>query len=213
MSTDTTTTDSTDTTTTWTDLSAFQRDTLAVLQEIDHEDATSYGLEIKRRLEDLYGEEVNHGRLYPNLDQLVQADLVEKSDLDERTNRYALTHAGKRLLEVQAEHLATLTDICQAEVVADGGQEFVPVHFIAYEDDADLEIDDSGEDPTVANHDELVNSGQTFGEIRMMSREHAEEYDLDVVTQDDALWCDEVADLDIGEAVRVDDLREEGAVS
>ncbi|ELZ20434.1 PadR family transcriptional regulator [Natrinema limicola JCM 13563] len=35
-----------------------------------------YGLAIKRELEDYYGTEVNHGRLYPNLDELVDLGLV-----------------------------------------------------------------------------------------------------------------------------------------
>jgi DNA-binding PadR family transcriptional regulator len=53
-----------------------------------------YGLAIKRQLEDYYESEVNHGRLYPNLDELVERGLVEKSELDKRTNQYALTDAG-----------------------------------------------------------------------------------------------------------------------
>jgi DNA-binding PadR family transcriptional regulator len=53
-----------------------------------------YGLAIKRELEDYYGTEVNHGRLYPNLDELVGMGLVEKSELDKRTNQYELTDDG-----------------------------------------------------------------------------------------------------------------------
>ena len=53
-----------------------------------------YGLAIKRELEAYYGSEVNHGRLYPNLDDLVEDGLVEKSELDKRTNQYELTEAG-----------------------------------------------------------------------------------------------------------------------
>jgi DNA-binding PadR family transcriptional regulator len=53
-----------------------------------------YGLAIKRHLEDYYGTEVNHGRLYPNLDDLVEMDLVDKSELDKRTNQYELTETG-----------------------------------------------------------------------------------------------------------------------
>jgi DNA-binding PadR family transcriptional regulator len=71
------------------DLTAFQKNILTVLGE----DAR-YGLAIKRELEDYYGQEVNHGRLYPNLDDLVNKGLVEKSELDKRTNEYALTDDG-----------------------------------------------------------------------------------------------------------------------
>ena len=71
------------------DLTAFQKNILTVLGE-----EARYGLAIKRELEDYYGQEVNHGRLYPNLDDLVNKGLVEKSELDKRTNQYELTEAG-----------------------------------------------------------------------------------------------------------------------
>jgi len=71
------------------DLTAFQKNILVVLSN-----EPRYGLAIKRELEDYYGEEVNHGRLYPNLDDLVNKGLVEKSELDKRTNQYALTEDG-----------------------------------------------------------------------------------------------------------------------
>lgn len=57
-----------------------------------------YGLAIKRELESYYGSEVNHGRLYPNLDDLVERGLVTKSQLDKRTNQYELTDEGYELL-------------------------------------------------------------------------------------------------------------------
>ncbi len=43
-----------------TDLTAFQRDILAILA-----DEARYGLAIKEALQEYMGEEVNHGRLYP----------------------------------------------------------------------------------------------------------------------------------------------------
>ncbi|MBP1985807.1 PadR family transcriptional regulator [Halolamina salifodinae] len=72
------------------DLTAFQQNILIILSE-----EPMYGLAIKRELESYYGDEVNHGRLYPNLDDLVELDLVEKSELDKRTNQYALTETGR----------------------------------------------------------------------------------------------------------------------
>ncbi|MFB6092612.1 MAG: PadR family transcriptional regulator [Haloquadratum sp.] len=71
------------------DLTAFQQNILVILAE-----EPMYGLAIKGELEDYYGTEVNHGRLYPNLDDLVEMGLVEKSELDKRTNQYELTAAG-----------------------------------------------------------------------------------------------------------------------
>ena len=72
------------------DLTAFQRNILVILSE-----RPMYGLAVKRELEDYYGSEVNHGRLYPNLDDLVGMDFIEKSELDKRTNQYELTDEGK----------------------------------------------------------------------------------------------------------------------
>jgi DNA-binding PadR family transcriptional regulator len=72
------------------DLTAFQRDILYVVGGLDN----SYGLAIKRGLEGYYGTDINHGRLYPNLDTLVEAGLLDKSALDKRTNLYTLTEAG-----------------------------------------------------------------------------------------------------------------------
>ncbi|WP_455448119.1 PadR family transcriptional regulator [Natrinema thermotolerans] len=56
------------------------------------------GLNIKTELEDYYGTEINHGRLYPNLDTLVDWGLVEKRERDKRTNEYLLTSRGEALL-------------------------------------------------------------------------------------------------------------------
>lgn len=73
------------------ELTAFQQNILAILSE-----EARYGLAIKRELEEYYGAEVNHGRLYPNLDDLVEMGLVEKSELDKRTNQYELTDDGEQ---------------------------------------------------------------------------------------------------------------------
>ncbi|WP_132057419.1 PadR family transcriptional regulator [Halorussus amylolyticus] len=70
-------------------LTAFQHNILTILSK-----EAMYGLAIKRELESFYDEEVNHGRLYPNLDTLVEKGYVEKSELDKRTNQYELTEEG-----------------------------------------------------------------------------------------------------------------------
>jgi DNA-binding PadR family transcriptional regulator len=76
------------------DLTAFQRDILYVVAGLDN----SYGLGIKRGLEEYYHKEINHGRLYPNLDSLVERGLLEKSALDKRTNLYTLTDEGFEII-------------------------------------------------------------------------------------------------------------------
>ena len=92
------------------DLTAFQRDTLYVIASIE-DDPYPHGLSIKEILDEQYGEEVNHARLYPNLDQLVEMGLVEKGTLDKRTNSYTLTDRGHRELEDRREWENELTEI------------------------------------------------------------------------------------------------------
>jgi DNA-binding PadR family transcriptional regulator len=84
------------------DTTLFRVETLFAIAYIEEQtDRVPYGLEIKRELERpyRYGEDVNHGRLYPNLDRLVGAGLLEKGRVDDRTNRYSLTEAGRDRLE------------------------------------------------------------------------------------------------------------------
>jgi len=77
------------------DLTAFQQLILLDIGIRERSNAeTPHGLAIKEDLEEMYGEEVNHGRLYPNLDTLVDAGLIEKSERDKRTNEYSLTEKG-----------------------------------------------------------------------------------------------------------------------
>lgn len=94
----------------WADLTAFQRDLIVAIVSLNASDQTCYGLGIKRWLEDWYGEDVNHGRLYPNLTTLVERGLVEKHPLDQRTNRYALTDTGESTLANYGDLLASVTE-------------------------------------------------------------------------------------------------------
>ncbi len=89
-----------------TDLTAFQRDLLALLTE----DA-DYGLGLKDHLESYYGEDINHGRLYHNLDQLVERELVEKVALDKRTNEYRPTAEGRAIVRNRAQWLLAKLDL------------------------------------------------------------------------------------------------------
>ena len=81
------------------DLTGFQRDLLYVIAGLDG----PKGLAIKEQLDEYYGTEINHGRLYPNLDALVEKGLVEKGRIDDRTNAYTLTQRGERELEARRE--------------------------------------------------------------------------------------------------------------
>jgi DNA-binding PadR family transcriptional regulator len=81
------------------ELTGFQRDLLYCIAGADE----PYGLGIKRKLEEYGGTEVNHGRLYPNLDTLIEKGYVEKSSIDKRTNSYELTDAGRELLSERDE--------------------------------------------------------------------------------------------------------------
>ncbi|AFK21198.1 transcription regulator (plasmid) [Haloferax mediterranei ATCC 33500] len=62
-----------------------------------------HGLAIKEELEDYYETEIHHGRLYPNLDTLVEKGLVDKGEKDRRTNSYRLTARGRREIEARNE--------------------------------------------------------------------------------------------------------------
>ncbi|CQH65411.1 MULTISPECIES: PadR family transcriptional regulator [Halobacterium] len=74
------------------DLTGFQRDILYVIAGLEQ----PHGLAVKDELDDYYEQEINHGRLYPNLDDLVDKGLLEKGKLDKRTNSYTLTRRGRR---------------------------------------------------------------------------------------------------------------------
>ena len=92
------------------ELTGFQRDILYCIAGMDE----AYGLGIKTELEAYGDTEINHGRLYPNLDTLVDKGYLTKSSLDDRTNEYELTEEGRRLLaerrEWEAEKLSGTLD-------------------------------------------------------------------------------------------------------
>jgi DNA-binding PadR family transcriptional regulator len=79
------------------DLTGFQRDLLVVTAGLEEPN----GLDIKDELEEYYESDINHGRLYPNLDTLVEKGLLEKGQADERTNEYELTPRGDRELRAR----------------------------------------------------------------------------------------------------------------
>lgn len=89
------------------DLTGFQRDLLYVIGGRDD----PHGLAIKEVLEEYYETEIHHGRLYPNLDTLVDKGLVEKGQRDRRTNYYALTQRGRREVEARREWETRYVDL------------------------------------------------------------------------------------------------------
>lgn len=82
-------------------LTAFQLDCLRAVERVaeKYQDEPPHGLALKADLEKYYEKEINHGRLYPNLDDLVDADLVTKGEIDARTNSYRLTEEGTAILD------------------------------------------------------------------------------------------------------------------
>ncbi|SFG86573.1 DNA-binding transcriptional regulator, PadR family [Halopelagius inordinatus] len=80
------------------DLTGFQRDTLTVIAGLDEPS----GQQVKEELEKQH-DEVNHGRLYPNLDALVEEGYVDKGEIDRRTNYYALSERGHEALQNRRE--------------------------------------------------------------------------------------------------------------
>lgn len=96
------------------DCTAFERDVLVAIAILESSsmarDAVDiagqdqpHGLAVRSWLEALGGyESINHGRLYPNLDGLVDKGLVKKDELDRRTNGYTTTARGRRELAVHA---------------------------------------------------------------------------------------------------------------
>lgn len=81
------------------DLTGFQRDLLYAIAGLDD----PHGLALKDTIEEYYETEVHHGRLYPNLDTVVDKGLVDKGVLDQRTNIYSLTRRGRRELKARRE--------------------------------------------------------------------------------------------------------------
>lgn len=185
------------------DLTGFRRDILQAIAAVDEE---PYGLALKAWLDERYETDIGHSRLYQNLDHLVEDDLVTREPIDKRTNAYRLTDAGRALLETQARDLANATE--QPRLVTDGGtaDDYVLAVYQTYEAGAEFE---TGPDGTITNHDELVEAGQTYREIRLLARETVDRFDVSTVEPGDELYDDSLEELERGETVRVSELRGE----
>jgi DNA-binding PadR family transcriptional regulator len=91
-----------------------------LLEAIAAVDDDPYGLALKAYLDERYAAPINHSRLYQNLDQLTDQDLINRNELDARTNVYTLTDAGRQLLQRHTETLAGVCDLPRP--VAGGAQ-------------------------------------------------------------------------------------------
>lgn len=81
------------------ELTGFQRDLLYVIAGFDQPSGQQVGAELEAH----QGQEITHGRLYPNLDTLVENGLVEKGEVSRRTNYYTLTSDGAAALRARRE--------------------------------------------------------------------------------------------------------------
>ena len=102
----------------WFDLNGSKRDLLVEIYQLDQPS----GQDIRRRMEAEHDEEVTHGRLYSNLNDLVDVGLLDKGELDLRTNYYQITKDGQRLVEDTARYFER---IGATRLAADGGLEAV----------------------------------------------------------------------------------------
>ena len=86
------------------ELTAFQYTLLQAADDL----VEPSGQDIRRHVNSspFHGSDMNHGRLYPNLDTVVDAGLVEKGEQNDRTNLYTITDDGKDALETRAAYLA-----------------------------------------------------------------------------------------------------------
>lgn len=80
------------------ELTGFQRDILTVIAGLEKPS----GQDVKEEIQPNIGN-VNHGRLYPNLDAVVESGLVEKGQIDRRTNYYEISEKGYEVLQNRRE--------------------------------------------------------------------------------------------------------------
>lgn len=97
----------------WTDLTGFQRDLLKSIRRCSRHDQIPTGQTIKEDIEERYGESVTNGRLYQNLNYLVEVDLLSKGFVDGRTNTYHLTQTAEEMLDETVHRFA---DYCGIEI-------------------------------------------------------------------------------------------------
>jgi DNA-binding PadR family transcriptional regulator len=101
----------------WFDLNNSKRDLLVEIYQMDHPS----GQDIRGRMEAEHGEDVKHGRLYPNLNDLVDLGLLDKGEQNLRSNYYQITNDGQRLVEDTIRYFESI-GVTNPDA-ADGGRE------------------------------------------------------------------------------------------
>ncbi|MFC7008482.1 helix-turn-helix transcriptional regulator [Halalkalicoccus salilacus] len=80
-------------------LTGFQRDVLYVIAELDEPS----GSEIKDHLEEYYGNPVDRGQLYPNIDLIAEVELINKHRKNEQRNSHTLNAKGYHEIKARQE--------------------------------------------------------------------------------------------------------------
>jgi len=75
------------------ELTGFQRDLLYVAAGLDRPS----GQQLKTELQEVL-DRITHGRLYPNLDTLVEQGYLTQGQIDRRTNYYEVTEHGREAI-------------------------------------------------------------------------------------------------------------------
>ena len=85
------------------DPTGFQRDLLSVVGGLE----SASGKEVKRKLEETQDRGLLAGRVYSNLDTLVEEEFVEKGEIDGRTNEYQITEGGNSEIRERYDRQST----------------------------------------------------------------------------------------------------------
>lgn len=75
-------------------LTGLQRDLMYIIASLNQPS----GQAVKERMEEEFGSGVTHGRLYPNLDTLVDEGFVTNVEVDQHANYYELSETGRQAL-------------------------------------------------------------------------------------------------------------------
>lgn len=144
-------------------LTGFQRDLLIIVAGM----STPKGLEIKEELEKYYEQNINHGRLYPNLDTLAEQQLIEKISIDDRSNGYMLTDLGRDQLNAreQWEH-EYKSNIDSSELISTHGEQTDTEHGVV--DSPSSDTGTTQDENTASTPETSQASGGKTGESGIM---------------------------------------------
>ena len=79
------------------ELTKFQRDLLFVVVSLEGTEPS--GVRIKAELREAYGDEINTGRFYRNLHDLIEKNFVEASSVGGRENTYQIRSSARTQLQ------------------------------------------------------------------------------------------------------------------